>query len=71
MIVAQRLRKGSCSSSRGAKRLVGDAVKQVGRLLPGSRPLVRMDSAFYGRGAVGAASPAAATSRSPSAMTRR
>ena len=55
VIVAQRLRKGSCGSPRGAKRLVADAAAQVGRLLPNSRPLVRMDSAFYGRGAVGAA----------------
>jgi hypothetical protein len=54
VIVAQRLRKGSCGSPRGAKRLVADAAAQVGRLLPNSRPLVRMDSAFYGRGAVGA-----------------
>jgi hypothetical protein len=55
VIVAQRLRKGSCGSARGAKRLVADAAAQVRRLLPGSRPLVRMDSAFYGRGPVGAA----------------
>ena len=55
VIVAQRLRKGSCGSPRGAKRLVADAAAQARRLLPGSRPLVRMDSAFYGRGAVGAA----------------
>jgi hypothetical protein len=32
-VVAQRLRKGARNSSRGAKRLVGDAVKQVRRLL--------------------------------------
>jgi hypothetical protein len=32
VIVAQRLRKGACNSARGAKRLVGDAVKQAGRL---------------------------------------
>jgi hypothetical protein len=56
VIVAQRLRRGACNSSRGAKRLVGDAVKQAGRLLaPGARVLVRMDSAYYGRGAVHAA----------------
>jgi len=56
VIVAQRLRKGSANSARGAKRLVGDAVKQARRLLgPGSPILVRMDSAFYGRGAVHAA----------------
>jgi hypothetical protein len=33
VVVAQRLRKGSCGSPRGAKRLVGDAVKQTRRLL--------------------------------------
>jgi hypothetical protein len=56
VVVAQRLRKGACNSSRGAKRLVGDAVKLARRLLgPKARVLVRMDSAFYGRGAVHAA----------------
>ena len=56
MIVAQRLRKGQCNSSRGAKRLVGDATKIARRLLgPAARVLVRMDSAFYGRGPVHAA----------------
>src|SRR3954452_24614788 len=56
VIVAQRLRKGSTGSPRGAKRLVGDAVKTGRRLLgKGSLILVRMDSAFYGRGAVHAA----------------
>jgi hypothetical protein len=56
VIVAQRLRKGSTGSSRGAKRLVGDAAKTAGRLLGrSSRVLVRMDSAFYGRGPVHAA----------------
>ena len=56
VIVAQRLRKGACGSSRGAKRLVGDAVKQARRLLkPKVGVLVRMDSAFYGRGPVWAA----------------
>ena len=33
VIVAQRLRKGSCASARGAKRLVADAVKTTCRLL--------------------------------------
>ena len=56
VIVAQRLRKGSCSSARGAKRLVADAVKTACRILPPDTPvLVRMDSAFYGRHAVHAA----------------
>jgi len=59
VIVAQRLRRGAVGSSRGAKRLVGDAVKTTHRLLKKggqSQPiLVRMDSAFYGRSAVQAA----------------
>jgi hypothetical protein len=56
VIVAQRLRKGACNSSRGAKRLVGDAVKTARRLLGRHRRvLVRMDSAYYGRGPVHAA----------------
>ena len=56
VIVAQRLRKGSCASARGAKRLVADAVTTARRILPAGTPvLVRMDSAFYGRHAVHAA----------------
>jgi hypothetical protein len=56
VIVAQRLRKGACNSSRGAKRLVADATKTAHRLLGRDRMvLVRMDSAFYGRGPVHAA----------------
>jgi len=61
VIVAQRLRKGACNSSRGAKRLVADAVKTTRRLLgPSRRVLVRMDSAYYGRGPVHAALAGAA-----------
>jgi hypothetical protein len=56
VIVAQRLRKGASGSPRGAKRLVSDAVRTARRLLGKTQPiLVRMDSAFYGRGAVHAA----------------
>jgi DDE family transposase len=56
VVVAQRLRKGACNSSRGAKRLVADATKTARRVLGSSaRVLVRMDSAFYGRGPVHAA----------------
>ena len=56
VIVAQRLRKGACGSPRGAKRLVADAVKTTRRLIAKTQPvLVRMDSAFYGRGPVRAA----------------
>lgn len=56
VVVAQRLRKGSTNSARGAKRLVADAVRTTRRLLGPSRGvLVRMDSAFYARGPVHAA----------------
>ncbi len=56
VIVAQRLRKGSTASSRGAKRLIGDAAKTARRILDQTaQVLVRMDSAFYGRGCVHAA----------------
>jgi hypothetical protein len=54
VIVAQRLRKGSCGSPRGASRLVADALKTIGSLSPAT-PLVRADSAFYGYATVGAA----------------
>ena len=56
VIVAQRVRKGAAGSPRGAKRLVGDAVRTARRLLGTTQlVLVRMDSAFYGRGPVHAA----------------
>ena len=57
VVVAQRLRKGSCGSPRGAKRLVADALKTVGKLPDGGSrtPLLRADSAFYGAATVGAA----------------
>ena len=57
VIVAQRLRRGSCGSPRGAKRLVTDALTTVKKLRQPSttRTLLRMDSAFYGRGPVLAA----------------
>ena len=56
LVVSQRLRKGSCASTRGASRLVADTVKQARRLLgPAQQILVRMDSAYYGRDAVHAA----------------
>jgi len=54
VVVAQRLRKGSCGSPRGAKRLIADALKTVAAMTR-SKVLVRADSAFYGRGLVGAA----------------
>jgi hypothetical protein len=53
VVVAQRLRKGSCGSPRGAARLVADALKTVGSL-SSAKPMVRADSAFYGHAVVGA-----------------
>jgi hypothetical protein len=58
VVVAQRLRKGSCGSPRGAGRLVADALKTVIGLTsgqPAAKPLVRADAAFYGHAVVGAA----------------
>ena len=50
VIVAQRLRKGSTGSPRGAARLVTDALKTVGRIRSKDATgpvLLRADSAFY------------------------
>ena len=57
VVVAQRLRKGSCGSPRGAKRLVADALKSVSKLHGRTqvKPLLWADSAFYGAPTVGAA----------------
>jgi hypothetical protein len=58
VIVAQRLRKGSASSARGAGRLAADALAVVRSLRPAgavSGVLLRADSAFYGHAAIGAA----------------
>jgi hypothetical protein len=58
VIVAQRLRKGSAASTRGAGRLVADAlsvVRKLGSAHPTGNVLVRGDSAFYSRGVVRAA----------------
>ncbi len=57
VIVAQRLRKGSCGSPRGAKRLVADALTTAAKLPRRSdlRLLMRADSAFYGAEVVNAA----------------
>ncbi|MGA8046778.1 MAG: IS1380 family transposase [Dermatophilaceae bacterium] len=65
VIVAQRLRKGSANSARGAQRLVRDALKTVRTLAQdestrGGRVLVRADSAYYGRPVIGAAVKAGA-----------
>ena len=58
VIVAQRLRKGSCGSARGAARLVADTLATVKRLRStgaGGPVLLRADSAFYGHKVVAAA----------------
>lgn len=61
VIVAQRLRKGSTGSPRGAARLVTDALATTAQLRPpataGTAALVllRADSAFYGRPSIAAA----------------
>jgi hypothetical protein len=55
VIVAQRLRRGSAASTRGAGRLVADAlsvVSKLGSAHPIGKVLVRADSAFYARGVV-------------------
>jgi len=69
VIVAQRLRKGSCGSPRGAARIVADALATVRR---GHRTgiaeaapaqgtvLLRADSAYYGHAVVNAAARAGA-----------
>ena len=61
VVVAQRLRKGSANSARGAQRLVRDALKTVRTLRQQEdaggtgRVLVRADSAYYGHAVIGAA----------------
>ena len=56
VVAAQRLRKGSCGSPRGAARLVSEALAALGRThLAGRGVLVRADSAFYSHAVVGAA----------------
>jgi hypothetical protein len=61
VITAQRLRKGSCGSPRGAKRLVADALRTTRALRPSPiqqaplKPLMRADSAFFGHPTISAA----------------
>ncbi len=62
VVIAQRLRKGSCGSPRGAGRLIADAITTT-RRLPGlqhQKMLVRANSAFYGRPSIHAALTAGA-----------
>lgn len=61
VIAAQRLRKGSVGSPRGAERLTTDTLALVRRThLAGRDVLVRADSAFYSAATVGAATRAGA-----------
>ncbi len=61
VIAAQRLRKGSVGSARGATRLITDTLTLVGRTHLAGRPvLVRADSAFYSHTLVSAAMKAGA-----------
>src|SRR3954471_3983505 len=61
VIAAQRLRKGSVGSPRGAARLATDALALIGRTQLAGRPvLLRADSAFYSHALVTAARQAGA-----------
>jgi hypothetical protein len=62
VILAQRLREGSCGSPRGAARIVADALATLRRLrreqggrAGGGRVLLRGDSAYYGHAVLAAA----------------
>lgn len=61
VVLAQRLRKGSTSSAKGAKRIIADALAQLGRMPGDARQvLVRADSAYYNHHVVQAAQNAGA-----------
>ena len=62
VILAQRLRQGRTGSPKGAARIVGDALAPLRRtgVATGARPLLRADSAFYGRATIGTAIAAGA-----------
>ena len=62
VVVAQRLRRGSCGSPRGAGRLIADAITTTRRLpaMAGHKILMRADSAFYGSPSIHAARTAGA-----------
>lgn len=63
VIVAQRLRKGTVGSPRGAKRLTADALATVRTMRSPEatdKPLLRADSAFYGHPTIAAAITAGA-----------
>ena len=58
--MTQRLRKGSTSSARGAKRVVSDALAVLRRMPGARRVLVRADAAYYSHAVVSAAQQAGA-----------
>ena len=62
VIAAQRLRKGSAGSPRGAARLIADTLATLKRVRGGAAGtvLLRADSAFYGYATVNAAARAGA-----------
>lgn len=61
VILAQRLRKGSAGSPRGAARLIADTLATLKRIQGGAGTvLLRADSAFYGYATVNAAAKAGA-----------
>jgi len=60
VILTQRLRKGSTSSARGAKRIVSDALAQLRRMPGDRRVLLRADAAYYSHAVVLAAQQAGA-----------
>ena len=72
VVVAQRLRRGSCGSARGAGRLIADAITTTRRLpaMAQQKILVRADSAFYGRPSIHAALTAGADVSITARMTR-
>lgn len=55
VIVAQRLRKGSASSARGAASFVAESLRTGRKLTSTGRFLLRADSAYYNQSAVAAA----------------
>ena len=55
VIVAQRLRKGSASSARGAASFVAESLRTGRKLSSKGRFLVRADSAYYNQSAVATA----------------
>ena len=71
MIAAQRLRKGSCGSPRGAARLAADALAAAPQPAGRAGTLVRADSAFYSHAPRRRAQGRRRVSRSPCGWTRR